>query len=55
VGATSRLGKQLEEIIETLDNVGAQNALIGGLALAPHKVVCATQDIDFLTTLTRAM
>lgn len=41
--ASSRLGKQLEEAIATLDKVGAKFALIGGLALAPHRVVRATQ------------
>ena len=46
--ASSRLGKQLEEAIATLDKVGAKFALIGGLALAPHRVVRATQDVDFL-------
>lgn len=46
--ASSRLGRQLEEIIETLDRVGARFALIGGLALAPYKVVRATQDVDLL-------
>lgn len=45
---SSRLGKQLEEAIVTLDKVGAKFALIGGLALAPHRVVRATQDVDFL-------
>ena len=37
--ALSRLGKQLEEAIITLEGVGAKFALIGGLALAPHKAV----------------
>ncbi len=46
--ASSRLGKQLEEAIAALDSVGARFALIGGLALAPHKVVRATQDVDLL-------
>lgn len=46
--AASRLGRQLEEAIVTLDSVGAKFALIGGLALAPHKVVRATQDVDLL-------
>jgi hypothetical protein len=45
---SSRLGKQLEEAIATLNSVGARFALIGGLALAPHKVVRATQDVDLL-------
>lgn len=44
----SRLGKQLEETIATLGRIGARFALIGGLALAPHKVVRATQDVDML-------
>jgi hypothetical protein len=44
--ALSRLGKQIEEVIATLDGIGARFALIGGLALAPHKVVRATQDVD---------
>ena len=44
----SRLGKQLEEAIATFERIGARFALIGGLALAPHKVVRATQDVDFL-------
>jgi hypothetical protein len=44
----SRLGKQLEEAIGTLTKIGARFALIGGLALAPHKVVRATQDVDLL-------
>lgn len=46
--ALSRLGKQLEEAITTLEKIGARFALIGGLALAPHKVVRATQDVDLL-------
>ena len=45
----SRLGRQIAEIIAALTNVGARFALIGGLALAPHKVVRATQDVDLLT------
>lgn len=47
--ALSRLGAQIEEIIGTLDAVGARFALIGGLALASHKVVRATSDVDLLT------
>jgi predicted nucleotidyltransferase len=49
VAAASRLGRQLEEIIASLSKVDAQFALIGGLALASHKVIRATQDIDLLT------
>jgi hypothetical protein len=44
----SRLGQQLQEAIATLEKIGARFALIGGLALAPHKVVRATQDVDLL-------
>jgi hypothetical protein len=49
VAAASRLGKQLEEVIASLSKVDARFALIGGLALASHKVIRATQDIDLLT------
>jgi hypothetical protein len=46
--ALSRLGAQIKETIATLERVGARFALIGGLALAPYKVVRATQDVDML-------
>jgi predicted nucleotidyltransferase len=49
VPAASRLGRQLEEVIASLSKVDARFALIGGLALASHKVIRATQDIDLLT------
>jgi hypothetical protein len=49
VAALSRLGKQIEELVEALNRLGVRFALIGGLALAPHKVIRATQDIDLLT------
>jgi hypothetical protein len=49
VAAASRLGRQLEELIASLSKVDARFALIGGLALASHKVIRATQDIDLLT------
>ncbi len=45
----SRLGKQIEEIIAALNGAGVRFALIGGLALASHKVIRATRDIDLLT------
>ncbi len=32
----------------TLQEIGGDFALIGGLALASHKVIRATQDIDLL-------
>jgi len=50
----SRLAKQLEEVIATLNRLDAPFALIGGLALAPHKVVRATQDVDLLLDAERA-
>lgn len=54
MAAISRLGKQIEEIIASLNKAGARFALIGGLALAPHKVIRATQDIDLLTDFDKA-
>jgi hypothetical protein len=48
MGQTSRLGKQLTEILTVLQKAGVQSALIGGMALSPHKVIRATQDIDLL-------
>ena len=45
----SRLGKQIEEIVRELNRSGIRFALIGGLALASHKVIRATKDIDLLT------
>jgi hypothetical protein len=45
---TSRLGRQLAEILTALQQIGVQSALIGGLALSPHNVIRATQDIDLL-------
>ncbi len=49
MAAASRLGRQLEEVIASLSKVDVRFALIGGLALASHKVIRATQDIDLLT------
>lgn len=46
--AVSRLGRQIEEVLLGLNRIGASCALIGGLALASHKVIRATQDIDLL-------
>jgi predicted nucleotidyltransferase len=46
--AASRLGRQIVEVLDAFRRVGAKHALIGGLALAPHKVVRATQDVDLL-------
>lgn len=44
----SRLGRQIAELASALNAIGARFALIGGLALASHKVVRATQDVDLL-------
>ncbi len=49
MASVSRLGKQIEEVVATLNAMGARFALIGGLALASHKVIRATQDVDLLT------
>lgn len=50
----SRLGKQIAEVTAALERVGARYALIGGLALASHQVIRATQDIDLLTDIEKA-
>lgn len=52
--SVSRLGRQIEEIVSALKRIGAPFALIGGLALASHKVVRATQDVDLLTDADKA-
>jgi hypothetical protein len=49
----SRLATQLKELLAAFAAKGVPLALIGGLALAPHKVIRATQDIDFLVDATR--
>lgn len=53
-GSRSRLGAQLQEVLEALQRAKARHALIGGLALASHNVVRATQDIDLLVDLALA-
>ncbi len=50
----SRLGKQIAEVTAALNAIGVRFALIGGLALASHKVVRATQDVDLLTDAEKA-
>lgn len=50
----SRLGKQIAEVAATLTAARVRFALIGGLALASHKVVRATQDVDLLTDADKA-
>ena len=44
----SRLVEQIKEALAAFAGVKTQPALIGGLALAAHQVVRATQDVDFL-------
>lgn len=48
VERAKRFSKQIEEVVATLNGAGVKFALIGGLALAAHKVVRATRDIDLL-------
>ena len=50
----SRLGKQIAEVAAALHANGVGFALIGGLALASHKVIRATQDVDLLAEAERA-
>ena len=44
----SRLVDQIKEALAAFAGLGIPPALIGGLALAAHQVVRATQDVDFL-------
>jgi hypothetical protein len=50
----ARLGKQIAEVAAALNSNSVGFALIGGLALASHKVVRATQDFDLLAQAERA-
>lgn len=52
--AVSRLGKQIAEVTAMLTSIAVPHALIGGLALASHNVIRATQDIDLLVPLEKA-
>lgn len=54
MAALSRLGRQINELVGVLNALGVSFALIGGLALAPYKVIRATRDIDLLTDATSA-
>lgn len=51
---SSRLGGQLSQLATALGQLGARYALIGGLALASHRVIRATQDIDLLVEAEKA-
>ena len=42
------LAEQIREAISMFAFVGTKPALIGGLAVVAHKIVRATQDVDFL-------
>jgi len=44
----SRLGRQVEEVVVTLDALGVQFALIGDLAMASYNIIRATQDLNLL-------
>ena len=44
----SRLIQQIAEALAAFPASDSPPALIGGLALAAHQVVCATRDVDFL-------
>lgn len=50
----SRLGGQLSQVATALREIGARYALIGGLALASHNVIRATQDVDLLVEAEKA-
>jgi len=47
-GASSRLGQQIAQVVGELNDAKLTFALIGGLALAAHRVVRATSDVDLL-------
>jgi hypothetical protein len=46
----SRLAAQIREVVAAFAELALPAALIGGLALAAHKVVRATRDVDFLVS-----
>ena len=48
MSAVSRLGRQISEVTALLRRIDSPFALIGGLALASHNVIRATQDVDLL-------
>jgi len=51
---SSKLGRQLTDLTAMLRSIHTSFALVGGLALASHHVVRATQDIDLLVDVDRA-
>lgn len=54
MSTSSRLGRQIEQVIGVLNEAGSDFALIGGLALASYRVIRATQDVDLLVDGNRA-
>ncbi len=44
----NRLAEQVAEVLSAFQALSTPPALIGGLALAAHKVIRATRDVDFL-------
>lgn len=44
----SRLADQIQQVLPAFSELATPPALIGGLALAAHKVIRATRDVDFL-------
>ena len=44
----SRLADQIQQVLPVFSELETPPALIGGLALAAHKVIRATRDVDFL-------
>jgi hypothetical protein len=45
MASVSRLGRQIELLVATLDGIGVTYALIGGLALASHKVIRSAEGL----------
>jgi hypothetical protein len=44
----SRLADQIQQVLPAFSELETPPALIDGLALAAHKVIRATRDVDFL-------
>ena len=54
MSSSSRLGRQLAEVLAAVQAADAPCALIGGLALASHRVTRSTQDVDLLVDIVDA-
>jgi len=48
LGNMPNLAQQISEALALFARIGTEPALIGGLAVVAHRVVRATQDVDFL-------